>query len=136
MPHGGLADTLARKGQLSEAIAHMEKALELGGRFIALLGMAGAFYGWKGDHSKAREILAELQDLAHHGPVSDTWLALVHAGLGDMDEAFASLQRAVENRDSNLLYLIAIPRILGLQEDPRFGDVLRSMGLSHLAASL
>ena len=90
----------------------------------------------KGDGGKAREILIELQDHAHLGSVSDFWLALVHAGLGEKDEAFANLQRAVEHRDSNLLYLFVAPRVLGLHEDPRFGDVLRSIGLSHLTTLL
>lgn len=131
-----LADALARKGRLDEGVTHMEKALDLGGRFIAFLGMAGTFYGVKGDVGKAREILIELQDLARLGSVSDFWLALVHAGLGEKDEAFANLQRAVENRDSNLLYTIVMPRVLGLHEDPRFGGILRSIGLSHLTALL
>ncbi len=134
--HAALADTLAREGQLDEGVAQMERALDLGGRFIAFLGMAGLFYGVKGDIGKAREVLAELQDHARLGPASDFWLALVHAGLGKKDEAFASLQRAVDNRDSNLLYTFVVPRILGLHEDPRFGGILRSIGLSHLTALL
>jgi len=134
--YAALADTLGRKGRLDEGVTYMEKALDLGGRFIAFLGMAGSFYGVKGDVGKAREILIELQDHAHLGSVSDFWLALVHAGLGEKDEAFANLQRAVENRDSNLLYIFVAPRVLGLHEDPRFGDILRSIGLSHLTALL
>jgi len=134
--HAALADTLARTGHLTEAVAEMEKALDLGGRFIALLGMAGIFYAAKGDFAKARDILTELEDQAYLGSVPDFWLALGHAGLGDKDEAFACLQRAVNNRDSNLLYLFVAPRVLGLHEDPRFGNVLRSIGLSHLTAFL
>jgi tetratricopeptide (TPR) repeat protein len=136
MSHAGLADTLGRSGRLPEAVAHIEKALELGGRFIAILGVAGAYYGANGDYDEARAILAELQDYASPGPTPDTQLALVYAGLGDTDEAFAHLQRAVENRDCNLLYTIAIPRTLGLREDPRFAGLLRSIGLSHLTAFL
>jgi len=136
MSHAGLADTLGRSGRLPEAVAHIERALELGGRFIAILGVAGAYYGANGDHDKARAILAELQDSARPGPVPDTQLALVHAALGERDEAFANLQRAVENRDCNLLYAIAIPRVLGFQDDPRFAGILRSIGLSHLTALL
>jgi len=80
--------------------------------------------------------LSGLQDQARQGPVSEFWMALGHAGLGDKDEAFARLQRAVDDRDSNLLYLTAAPRFLGLHDDPRFSRILRSIGLSHLTASL
>jgi serine/threonine-protein kinase len=136
LAHAGLADTLGRIGRFPEGIAHIEKALELGGRFLASLGVAGAYYGASGDHDKARAILTELQDSARAGSTPDTQLAIVHAGLGEKDEAFANLQRAVENRDCNVLYAIAIPRIFGLHEDPRFAGLLRSIGLSHLTALL
>ncbi|MGD2216024.1 MAG: tetratricopeptide repeat protein [Gemmatimonadales bacterium] len=130
--HSGLADTLARKGQLDEATVQIEKCLELSGRLLTFLAVACGIYAVKGDTAKACELLAELQEHAHHAAVSELWLALAHAGLGDMDEAFAGLQRAVENRDSNLLYLAAIPRDMGLRDDPRFADILRSIDLSHL----
>jgi serine/threonine-protein kinase len=133
--HGALADMLARTDRWTEATDELEKALDLGGRFVAFLGMAGCFHAAKGDHEKARGLMAELQDHARHGPVSEFWLALGYAGLGDKDEAFARLQRAVDDKDSNLLYLTAAPRFLGLHDDPRFSGILRSIGLSHLTAS-
>ncbi|UCC82004.1 MAG: tetratricopeptide repeat protein [Gemmatimonadota bacterium] len=134
--HLGLADTLSRKGQLAEAATHVDEALERSGRLITFLAVACGIHALKGDIDKAQELLAELQEHARHTAVPELWLAIAHAGLGDKDEAFACLRRAVENRDSNLLYSVALPRHLGLHDDPRFADILRSIGLSHLIASL
>jgi adenylate cyclase len=134
--HSGLADTISRKGQLAEAVTHIEEALELSGRLITFLGVASAIYSLTGDTDKGQELLAELQEHAHHTAVSEFWLAICHAGLGEKDEVFACLRRAVENRDSNLLYTFVLPRYLGLHDDPRFADILRSIGLSHLIALL
>jgi adenylate cyclase len=134
--HSGLADTLSRAGRLDEAVTEIEECLEQSGRLITFLAVASGIYAMKGDIDKAQGLLAELQEHAHHTAVPEFFLAVAHAGLGDKDEAFACLQRAVENRDSNLLYSVALPRSLGLREDPRFADILRSIGLSHLITLL
>ncbi|MGD2151613.1 MAG: tetratricopeptide repeat protein, partial [Gemmatimonadales bacterium] len=130
--HSGLADTLSRTGRLAEAATQIDKCLELSGRLITFLAVASGIYAVKGETDRARELFAELQEHAHRTEVSEFWLAIAHAGLGDTDEAFARLRRAVENRDSNLLYSAALPRMLGFHDDPRFADILRSIGLSHL----
>ena len=56
-------------------------------------------------------------------------LALVHAGLGEFDEAFHHLDESVQVRDSALLFLRTSVRGWGgLREDPRFQDLLREIG--------
>jgi hypothetical protein len=59
-------------------------------------------------------------------------MAAALSGLGRHDEAFACLDRAIDERDSNLLYLFAVPRAFGVHEDPRFPAVLDRIGLGHL----
>ena len=61
--------------------------------------------------------------------------AAIHVGLGEIDEAFALYDEAVEARDSALLYLIVLPKKAGFQDDPRFGALLRRIGLGHLVAA-
>jgi hypothetical protein len=55
--------------------------------------------------------------------------ALVHAGLGETDEAFRWLERAWDARDVHLLYLPVDPKWDGLRADARFADLLRRCGL-------
>ena len=108
--------------------------MRIGGRPHAFLGMLCGFYGLQGDHAAARAILDELEARQAAGYASGFWMAVAYAGAGRNDDAFAALDRAVLDRDSNLLYLYFVPRALGLHTDPRFREVLERMGLGHLTA--
>ena len=58
------------------------------------------------------------------------YVAAVHAGLGDKDQAFAWLDRAYNERSSMLaLYLTNDPRMDTLRSDPRFAEFVRRIGL-------
>ncbi len=130
--HLGLADTLVRQGRIDEAVATMERALELGGSLVMLVGIMAGFYGLQGSVDKAQALLRQLKTRSSEGYVSNFWLAVAQAGLGDLDAAFASLEAASTDRDSNLLYTFHFPRAFGFHSDPRFPGVLRTIGLAHL----
>ena len=55
-------------------------------------------------------------------------LALIHAGLGNKDEAFAQLEEAYQEHAHALLYLNVDPRFDGLRSDPRFDELLKKIG--------
>jgi len=130
--HLGLGDTLFRRGKGDEAITHLKEALRLAGRPTLWLGMLGGFYGALGMESESRAVLAEMEERAAEGYVSGFWLAVAHAGLGQFEQAFSSLDRGVEERDSNLPYIFAVPRALGLHDHPEFPRILNRIGLGHL----
>ena len=94
----------------------------------------GFSYGLAGRPDDARECLKVLQewDLGEHGGVVLSWeMALVHAGLGELDEAFEHLNDALEQRHTSLLLIRTSVRGWGgLREDPRFGELCTKIGLS------
>ena len=58
-------------------------------------------------------------------------MALVHAGLGELDEAFEHLNDAVEQRHTSLLLIRTSVRGWGgLRKDPRFGELCTKIGLA------
>ena len=58
-------------------------------------------------------------------------MALVHAGLGELDAAFEHLNDALEQRHTSLLLIRTSVRGWGgLREDPRFGELCTKIGLS------
>ena len=132
LSHLGLGDTLVRQGDFDGAVLHLEKAVSLAGRPTAWLGILGGFYGVQGNRSAWEEVLTELEARAETGYVSGFWMGVAQSGMGNLDQAFSSLQRAVDDRDANLLYLMAAPRVSGLHADPRFPEILRQIGLGHL----
>jgi serine/threonine-protein kinase len=134
--HLGLGDTLFRLGKHEESLFHLEEALRLAGRPTPWLGICAGFLGAAGEETKAEDILAELEERAKDGYVSGFWMAVALGGLGQYSRAFSHLDRAVWERDSNLLYLFAVPRGLGLHDRPEFPGVLNQIGLGHLMAHL
>jgi adenylate cyclase len=130
--HTGLADTLLRQGRIEEALVAVERAIEVGGPLVSWLGILAGLHGLAGSVDQARAVLEQLQLRSAEGYVSNFWVAIGQAGLGDMDAAFASLDVAIRDRDSNLLYSFVVPRVFGFHDDPRFHGVLRAIGLSHL----
>lgn len=132
LSHVGMADTLLRMGRVDEAVSHIENAVRLGGRAHAFLGILCGFYGLQGDEAGAKAVLEELEERQSAGYAPGLWMAVAYGGLGRMDEAFASLDRAVEERDSNLVYLFFVPRAMGFHDDPRFEVILGRIGLGHL----
>src|SRR5436190_20950770 len=73
----------------------------------------------------AQRVMA-LSDQHYIPPVN---IALVYNGLGDQDEALSLLKRACEERDVRLVLLKVDPRWDTFRSDPRFGAILKRIGL-------
>jgi Flp pilus assembly protein TadD len=114
-----------------EAITAFQRAMSVTQSPAKTLAMAGLghVYAVSGRKTEARKILAELQRLSEHSYVQATDVALVYAGLGDKDKAFAWLDKAYEEHSFALSNLKVEPRFDPLRSDPRFTDLLRRMGL-------
>ena len=55
------------------------------------------------------------------------WFELVHAGLGERDQALRYLERAFEERSTILAYLLIDPRLALLRSEPRFIALARRL---------
>lgn len=128
----GGADTLSRMGRMEEAVEWARRALSLGRESNAVLGVSGSVLAAAGHVEEARALVDELRGREEAGYVPSLWPAVIHTTLGELDEAFEYLDRGVEEREASLLYLTAAPVWSGLRDDPRFPDLLRRVGLSHL----
>ncbi len=119
------------RGDLSTAIDTFRSLRIAAPESEKALGSLGFACGLAGHVDDARECLDELRQWQEDGRgvhVSFE-LALVHAGLGELDEAFHHLDEGIERRDSSLLFLKTSVRGWGgLREDPRFQDLLRKIG--------
>jgi tetratricopeptide (TPR) repeat protein len=56
-------------------------------------------------------------------------MAMAYVGLGDPDEAFGWLERAVDEHDPHVLGLNIIPAFRPLHPDPRFRALVQRIGL-------
>jgi hypothetical protein len=53
-----------------------------------------------------------------------------------LDEAFDWFERAYKERDGNLLYITVVPPLDPLRSDPRYGRLLKKMGLENMLAEI
>jgi hypothetical protein len=72
-----------------------------------------------------------MAELSRHNYVSAYLSALVYTGLGEVQLAFDSLERAVRERDSWLVWLKTEPRLDALRSSPQFNDLLRHLGFEN-----
>jgi hypothetical protein len=56
--------------------------------------------------------------------------ALVHMGMGDKDEAFACLEKALDDHSSWLIWIKTEPTFDLLRSDPRFAAIAHRLGLA------
>lgn len=115
-------------GQMLEAIPEYQKAVELSqGDEDPTAALAHA-YAATGKKAEAQRILHDLQSRAEINYISRYMVATIYASLGDKDKAFEYLERAYQERSSDLPYFLrADLRIDNLRSDPRFQDLLRRM---------
>jgi TolB-like protein/Flp pilus assembly protein TadD len=119
-----LAVIYVEKGKYEEAIQQFQK---LGDQPHAL-GHMGNAYARMGREAEAREMISELQKHVQNTGVGIYEIALVYAGLGEKDEAFAWLEKSFAARDKGLTCLKIDPCLDPLRSDSRFQDLVRRVG--------
>jgi TolB-like protein/Tfp pilus assembly protein PilF len=127
LAHQGLGVAYVLKGMYPEAVTELQTASRLmaGPRRMALLGWG---YGVMGKTADARRILNDFLDQDRRGPFPALAIAQVYIGLGDKDRAFQWLDKAVTQRDLDLLLQYDSP-YEPLRSDPRFAGLLHRMKL-------
>lgn len=112
------------------AVATLQRAVSLSGRNPDALAQLGHAYALQGRAAEARKLLEELNALSKTRYVPAFDQMLVHAGLGERDEAFEWLQRAYEERYGPLVLLRVDPDFQSLRDDPRFEPFVRKIGVA------
>jgi Tfp pilus assembly protein PilF len=121
----GVALVEEQQGRLDNAIAILEPVT---GSSLLRKSSLGHMYAVAGKSARARSVLTELRAATARKYVPSYWFALVHAGLGERDQALRYLERAYEERSTVLAYLPIDPRLASLRDDPRFLTLARRLG--------
>src|SRR5262245_436670 len=125
--HSMLGIAYEHKGRYQEAVEEIKASKEMHG--LDQSGHLGYVYAISGQQDEAEKVLNELREESKQKYVSQYNIAIVYAGLGDKEQAFAWLEKAVAERDSNITQIKVEPAFDGLHSDPRFGELLRRVGL-------
>ncbi len=126
-----------QKKMYDEAVSAYQRAISLSKtaefpegkpEMIAALGHA---YAVAGRRDEALRILEQLKELvSRQSYVSPYSIALIHAALGEKEQAFEWLDRAYRERDESFIHLKVDPRLDQLRADPRLVEMLQLIKLA------
>ncbi len=121
---------LTALGRHDEAVAMAARAIEVSkGLLICYPSLARA-HALAGRADEARRMLSELEAKAPARFVEPLEVALAYEALGERDTSFAQLDRALHERSHWLVTLGVDPRFDSMRGDPRFGELMKKVGVS------
>ncbi len=123
--------TRCAERKFDEAIPALRKCVELSNDAPVWLGWLGLGVAQSGDVAEARALLARLHAAAEQTYIPASCFAWIHLGLGELDEAFAWMNRAIDQRDPMMTPIKSYEFFDPLRSDPRFAVLLRKMNLER-----
>ena len=116
--------------EFDRAVSSLRNAVQLsGGAVPVLLGWLGLALGSGGHASEARALLDRLTAMTTQRYIPPTCFAWVHLGLGNIDETFLWMDRAIDTPDRMMAAIKTYPFLDPIRSDPRFTALLRRMNL-------
>jgi serine/threonine-protein kinase len=125
----GNVHTLA--GQYDEALACYAIAREADADSKFIDSLQAMTLARAGRREETVELLRRITQRAASDYISPVSIAYVHTAMGDADQAFENLDRAIQDRDPNLLGLKSNPIFESLRGDPRYHALLNKMQLGN-----
>lgn len=121
------AQSLEFTGRLDEALAQYQAAFAISPDLPWLRALAGTCLARQGRTAQAVAILEELETLRQSDYVDACFMAAFRSALGQPDEAFKQLARAVDENSAWLHSLDVDPNMDSLRGDPRFARLRREV---------
>jgi TolB-like protein/Tfp pilus assembly protein PilF len=129
LTHQRLGLAYVQKKMYKEAIAEFQQAANNSNRAPLAITSLGHAFAASGNQVEAQRVLAELKELSRRRYVSPYGIAMIYAALGNKEQAFQWLERAYEERNTELVFLKVDPRADPLRDDPRFQEFVKKVGI-------
>jgi serine/threonine-protein kinase len=110
--------------EYEEAIPILKSSVELSGRTLYPVASLAAAYASLGREAEARDLLNELLERSESAIVLPSYIAIVYAALGDHDNAFAQIDKAIRQRDNAVMLFHLYHYFDRLKADPRYGQTI------------
>ena len=123
------ATTYALDLQYHKGITLLHDAAHVEKDYPAVIAALGWFHAMSGDRKSARKILSILEKKSKKSYIRPFLFAKIHAALGENDLAFDWLEKAYQERDSSLSWLLVDESVDCIRNDPRFDNLLKKIGL-------
>src|SRR6266852_6729659 len=128
LTHQRLGLAYVQKKMYKEAIGEFQQAANNSNRAPLAMISLGHGFAASGNKVEAQKVLAELKDLSQRQYVSPYGIAMIYAALGDKEQAFQWLERANEERNTELVFLSVDPHADPLHDDRRFQELVKRVG--------
>jgi serine/threonine protein kinase len=112
-----------------EAITEFRLAAELSKYAPLMLGWLGLALGRAGETEEARALLLRLSEISCATYVPPSCFAWIHLELGNADDAFQWMDRAIDARDPMMMPIQSYPFLDSFRSDPRYHALLQKMNL-------
>ncbi len=130
MGHWCLGRAYLGEKKYAAAISALEEANALGTTPL-LISDLGFAYARTGERTKAIAMLNMLRQKANSTYVAPYLIAVIYGALGNKNQAFQNLERALAERDSHITYLPVDTDVDSLRSDPRFFSLIRRLQLPN-----
>ena len=127
--HALLGRAQAAAGEYEAAIPAIEKAVGISKRQPSQVALLAYVYAQAGRKGEAQTLLEELLAARAGVFAPPVDLGALYVALGDHDAAIRILERGVEDRDEEMMYMKVDPRYDPLRSHPRFPAILTSLDL-------
>ena len=127
LAHAMMANVYTQTCHFKEALECYAKAREADANSKFVDSLEAMTLAVAGQREKAEEMLAAILRRAAHEYISPVSIAYICTALGDHDGAFGHLDRAIHDRDPNILGLKSNPIFDALRGDQRYHALLRKM---------
>jgi Tfp pilus assembly protein PilF len=122
--HWGLAQCYRATRRIDDELDELTKAVTLSDNSAYMRAHLGYGYAINGDRGRAQAIAKELEAEGPARYVAPYHLALIAAGLGDMQTAARWLERAFEDRSGWLMFLPVQPEFDKMRQAPEIQRLL------------
>ena len=124
-----MAPAYTQTCRFDEAMEAYAKAREADADSKFVASLEATTLAVSGKRQEASAMLRQINARAATEYISPVSIAYIYTALGDRDPAFEYLDRAVFDRDPNILGLKSNPVFDGLRADDRYHALLRKMQL-------
>jgi eukaryotic-like serine/threonine-protein kinase len=132
--HYMLGLAYAQKHDYGKAIESFEKVRSIAGENGLWDAMFGYVYAKAGKRADAEKYLARFTEQARTPGkyIPPVYPAIIYAGLGEREQMFAWLEKAIDERSGMVVYLRIEPVFYEYRADPRFIALLDRIGLKSV----
>lgn len=120
--HHHLAALYAGLGKCSDALVEAEHNPGFDEAFV---------FAVCGQSDRALKLVHEAENEVGRGKLDPTYPAWMYSALGQRDEAFRWLDRAIQERSPQVVFIRVMPELDNIRSDPRFKTALKRIGANR-----